>query len=63
MEAPALHTVWGHFKAPNVTSTLFVETEDPAWLVEARVRGLAKGLGLSSDTPGFTNPALARSTC
>jgi hypothetical protein len=54
MEAPSLHTVWGHFKAPNVTSTLFIETEDPQWLVEARIRGFAKGLGLSpDDVPGF----------
>jgi hypothetical protein len=53
IEAPALHTVWGHFAAPKVERALFIETEDPAWLVEARIRGLAKGLGLSSDTPGF----------
>ena len=53
IEAPSLHTVWGHFKAPNVERALFIETEDPQWLVEARVRGLAKGLGLPSDTPGF----------
>ncbi len=54
MEAPSLHTVWGHFAAPNVERTLFVETEDPQWLVEARIRDLAKGLGLSPDNvPGF----------
>jgi hypothetical protein len=54
MEAPALHTVWGHFKAPNVGRALFIETEDPQWLVEARIRGFAKGLGLSpDDVPGF----------
>jgi hypothetical protein len=47
MEAVAKHTVWGHFAAPDVDSTLFVETEDPQWLVEARIRGLAKGLGLT----------------
>lgn len=47
MEAVKTGNVWGHFKAPNVDSTLFIETEDPQWLVEARINGLAKGLGLS----------------
>jgi len=47
LEAAAKQTVWGHFNAPNVTNTLFIETEDPAWLVEARIRGLALGIGLT----------------
>lgn len=53
--APAHKTVWGHFPAPDVKNTLFIETEDPCWMVEARIRGIAKGLGLSSlgDVPGF----------
>jgi hypothetical protein len=48
MEAVATRKIWGHFDAPNVDSTLFIETEDPSWLVEARIRGLAEGLELNS---------------
>ncbi|MGC2852375.1 MAG: AAA family ATPase [Candidatus Acidiferrum sp.] len=53
--APAHKTVWGHFPAPDVKNTLFIETEDPGWMVEERIRGIAKGLGLSSlsDASGF----------
>ena len=34
---------------------LFVETEDPEWLVKKRIQGFAKGLGLKKDAnvPGF----------
>jgi hypothetical protein len=55
IEAVAHKKVWGHFPAPDVKSTLFIETEDPEWMVAARVREMAKGLGLSSasDAPGF----------
>lgn len=55
MEAVATDKVWGHFEACDVDSALFIETEDPQWLVEARIRGLAKGLGLSEkdDLRGF----------
>jgi hypothetical protein len=55
LEAVAKKTVWGHFKAPNVDSVLFLETEDPAWMVESRIRGLAKGLGIGEkeEVPGF----------
>jgi AAA domain len=55
MEAPLTGKVWGHFGAPKVDSTLFIETEDPQWLVEARIVGLTKGLGLkeTDDIPGF----------
>jgi hypothetical protein len=55
LEATARKKVWGHFAAPMVENTLFIETEDPAWLVEARIRGFANGLGLSADedVPGF----------
>ena len=48
MEAAARKKVWGHFAAPKVRNTLFVETEDPQGLVESRIRGLAKGLGLGA---------------
>ena len=55
LEAVHKKTVWGHFAAPNVDSVLFLETEDPAWMVESRVRGLAHGLGISNEDklPGF----------
>ena len=55
LEALVKRKVWGHFAAPNVRSVLFIETEDPPWLVEARIRGFARGLGLSEQdrVPGF----------
>ncbi len=54
IEAPATHKVFGHFDAKTVDRTLFIETEDPEWLVRERIRGLANGLGLSAeDVPGF----------
>lgn len=55
LEAPAKQMVWGHFPAPKVARTLFIETEDPCWMVEERLCGLAKGLGLrgTEDVPGF----------
>jgi hypothetical protein len=55
LEAAARQTVWGHFAAPSVRKTLFIESEDSRWVVEDRIRGLAKGLGLNSvkDVPGF----------
>src|SRR5713226_850320 len=46
LEAVTKKKFWGHFAAPNVDSVLFLETEDPAWMVESRIRGLGKGLGL-----------------
>lgn len=55
VEAVAKQQVWGHFSAPDIRNSLFIETEDPAWLVESRIRGFAKGLGLGepSSLPGF----------
>jgi hypothetical protein len=55
LEAVTKQKVWGHFAAPNVDSVLFLETEDPAWMVESRIRGLAKGLGIGEkdEVPGF----------
>jgi hypothetical protein len=55
LEAVVKKQVWEYFAAPNVTATLFIETEDPPWLVEARIRGFAKGLGLGNEdtVPGF----------
>jgi hypothetical protein len=55
LEAVTKKTVWGHFSAPNVDSVLFLETEDPPFMVESRIRGLAQGLGIDSKdpVPGF----------
>ena len=46
LEAVHKKTVWGHFAAPGVDSALFLETEDPPWMVEARIRGIGQGLGI-----------------
>jgi len=51
LEAVITGKVWNNFAAPDIKGTLSVETEDPTWLVEARVRGFAKGLGLGGDAP------------
>jgi hypothetical protein len=55
LEAITQHKVWGHFDASNVNAVLFVETEDPAFVVEGRIRGFARGLKLATDDliPGF----------
>jgi hypothetical protein len=55
IESVATHKVWGHFDASSVFSSLFIESEDPKWLVEDRIRGIATGLGLQDidDAPGF----------
>jgi hypothetical protein len=52
MEAPLTKKVFNYFDAAHVERSLFIETEDPEWLVKARIRGFAKGLGVS-DIPGF----------
>lgn len=51
LEAVALHAVWRHFDASKVTRALFIESEDPEWMVAARIQGIAKGLGLAPDEP------------
>jgi hypothetical protein len=55
LESVTLHTVWRHFDASKVERVLYIESEDPEWLVAARVRGIAKGLGLDPNepVPGF----------
>ncbi|MBZ5600013.1 MAG: AAA family ATPase [Acidobacteriia bacterium] len=55
MEAVHTGKVFKHFEAPNLKNVLFIETEDPEWLVKKRIQGLAKGLKLSKDEtlPGF----------
>lgn len=53
----AVHTkrVFGHFSAPRVKNSFFIETEDPEWLVKQRLQGFARGLGLKEgdQIPGF----------
>ena len=55
IEAPAKHTVWQHFTARSVRSTLFIESEDSTWVIEDRIWGFAAGLGLKGkeDVQGF----------
>jgi hypothetical protein len=53
IEAVAKKQVWGHFAAPSVTRALFIETEDPEWMVASRVRGFARGFDLHDNLPGF----------
>lgn len=54
LEGVATKKVFGHFDAPDLDSVLFIETEDPEWLVKKRLKGLAKGLKVKpEDAPGF----------
>src|SRR5205085_10292615 len=46
MELAHTQTLWGKFKAPNIKKTLFIETEDAKPMLEARIRGLLRGLGI-----------------
>jgi hypothetical protein len=53
LEAAAGKKVWGHFES-SVESSLFVETEDPRWMIDGRIRSLAEGLNIKpEDAPGF----------
>jgi hypothetical protein len=55
MESVQTGKVFGRFEAPTLKNVLFVETEDPEWLVKKRIQGFAKGLKLpeGSKLPGF----------
>ena len=55
LEGIVTQRVFGHFPAPDLKNGLFVETEDPEWLVKKRIQGFAQGLGLSKESkiPGF----------
>jgi AAA domain len=55
LEAVTTHRVWSHFDAGKVERVLYIESEDPEWMVAARIRGIAKGIGLPADkdVPGF----------
>lgn len=48
-------TLWGHFEAPTIKRTLYIETEDSEALLDARVRGLLRGFGIKSpsELPNF----------
>lgn len=41
--------IWGHFPVAGAKRTLFLETEDPGWLVEQRVTSIANGLSITAD--------------
>lgn len=55
MEGVHTGKIFRHFEAPNLKNVLFIETEDPEWLVKKRIQGLAKGLKLpeGATLPGF----------
>ena len=55
LEGVVTKKVFGHFEAPKLNNVLFIETEDPEWLVKKRLQGFAKGLNLKEgrDIPGF----------
>jgi len=61
LEAVTKKKVWGHFTA-NVDTVLFLETEDPVWMVESRIRGPANGLGIGEkeEVPASITPAWDR---
>jgi hypothetical protein len=55
MEGVHTGKVFRHFEAPTLKNVMFIETEDPEWLVKKRIQGLAKGLKLPEGAalPGF----------
>src|SRR5215472_1441251 len=55
MEGVYKKMVFNHFEAPNLNNVLFIETEDPEWLVKKRIQGISQGLKLPKDAelPGF----------
>src|ERR1700739_719426 len=55
MEGVHTGKVFNHFEAPNLKNVMFIETEDPEWLVKKRIQGIASGLKLpkGAELPGF----------
>ena len=55
MEAVHTGKVFRRFEASNLKNVLFIETEDPEWLVKKRIQGLAEGLKLpeGAELKGF----------
>ena len=49
IEAALGMPIWGQYKAHDVTKTLFLETEDPPWLLDQRVVFIANGSGINPD--------------
>lgn len=49
IEAPILHKIWGHFDATPTKRTLFLETEDPEWLVKQRIHAICKADGIKAE--------------
>ena len=47
MESSLSMPVWGHFESSRVKRALFLETEDPDWLVAQRVHRIANGLDIT----------------
>jgi len=48
IEAATRQTVWGSLPALDVKRTIYIEIEDPKWMVEKRVKKISKGLGLTA---------------
>ncbi len=51
LEAVAHKKVWGHFDATKIERGLFIETEDPEFVVRQRIRGFSTGLGIDPSKP------------
>lgn len=49
MEGALGKPIWGHFPVSRCHKTLYLETEDPGWMVEQRVTAIANGLGITAD--------------
>lgn len=52
IESVTTHLVWGKYACPNVRRVLYIETEDPLWMIVERVQSFAQGLGIT-DLSGF----------
>jgi hypothetical protein len=47
IDAPMGNKVWGHFPVTGVSRTLYIETEDPEWLLTQRIQQLARGMSIT----------------
>lgn len=64
IDAPMGNQVWGHFPVTGVKKTLYIETEDPEWLLRQRIQQLARGMSIKASdvkdigcfTLGVTGP-------
>jgi len=55
IEAILKKEVFGHFPAPNLNNSLFIETEDPEWLVKKRSKRSEQAV-LTKDVSYFKCP-------